>query len=90
MLEWNRYGYDKTRVESRYAELLILHPVGSSGHVVHFGMYGARIIDALFFMLGGDRYGFDKKRVRTRYAELVFLHSLGSEGHLLHSGASYA
>jgi hypothetical protein len=41
MLEWNRYGYDKTRVESRYAELLILHLVGSSGHVVHSGMYGA-------------------------------------------------
>jgi hypothetical protein len=30
----------------------VLHPVGSVGHVVYCGVSGARIVDALFFLLG--------------------------------------
>jgi hypothetical protein len=36
---------------------VFLHPVGSTGHVVHFGASGVRSIDALFFVLGWDLYG---------------------------------
>jgi hypothetical protein len=60
-------------ISGRYDELIFLHLVGSTGHVVHIGAFGARNVIALFFMLGWDRYEFDKKRVGTRYTELVFL-----------------
>jgi hypothetical protein len=52
--------FHKKRVKTCYAELLFLHPEGSAGHVVHFGVSRVRNIDALFFMLGWKRYGFDK------------------------------
>jgi hypothetical protein len=89
-LSWGRYGFDKKRFKTRYAELLYLHPVRSVGQEVHFGASEERIIDTLFFKLGCDRYGFDKKRFRTRNAELHFLHPVGSAGHIVHSGASEA
>jgi hypothetical protein len=40
MLRWDRYGFDNKRVGARYAELVVLHPVGSAGHVVHSGASG--------------------------------------------------
>jgi hypothetical protein len=67
---------------------LFFHPVGSAGHVVHSDATGARIIDALLFMLGWDRFRLNKKRTGKRYAEHVFLHPVGSTGHVVHSGAS--
>jgi hypothetical protein len=68
--------------------LFFLHPVGSVGHVVHFGAYQVRNIDALFFILGWDRYGFHKNNVETRYAECVFLYLVGPTGHVVCFGAS--
>jgi hypothetical protein len=38
-----------------------LHTVGSTDHVLQSGALRARIIDALFFMLGWARYVFHKK-----------------------------
>ncbi len=67
---------------------MFLHPVGSAGHIVHFGASRARNVDTLFFMLRWDQYGFDKKCIGTRYAELLFLHLVGSVGHIVHFGAS--
>jgi hypothetical protein len=37
MIGWARYGFLKKSARIRYAELMILHPVGSTGHIVHSG-----------------------------------------------------
>jgi hypothetical protein len=88
MLGWNRYGSHKTRVRIRYAEHVFFNPIGSVGHVVHSGAFGAQNFDALFFMLGWDRFGFEKKCDGAGYAEVVFLHPVGSTGHRVHCDAS--
>jgi hypothetical protein len=90
MLGWNQCGFHKKRGGTRYAKLVFLDPVGSTGHVAHSGASRARNIDALFFKLRWDRYGFHKKCSGTRYTKLVFLHLVGSAGHVVHFGASRA
>jgi hypothetical protein len=52
MLGWDRFRLNKKRSGTHYAEPVFLHPVGSPGHVVHFGAYRARNFDTLFFMFG--------------------------------------
>jgi hypothetical protein len=42
-------GFHKKRGGTHFTEHVFLHPVGYSGHVVHFGAYGARNVDAQFF-----------------------------------------
>jgi hypothetical protein len=39
MLEWARCGFHKNGAETRYAELVFLHSVEFTGHVVHNGAY---------------------------------------------------
>jgi hypothetical protein len=90
MLGWDRYGFYEKQVETRYTELVFLHPVGYVGHIVHSGASGVQNIDAPFFMFGWARCGFHKKCTGTRYTKLVFLHPVGYEGHLLLSDASGA
>jgi hypothetical protein len=51
MLGCDRNGFLKKRVETRYTKVVFLHPVGSTGHVMHFSASGVRNNDALFFML---------------------------------------
>jgi hypothetical protein len=85
ILRWNRYGLHESCARTRYAELVLLHPVEYAGHVVHFAASAVWDIDALYFMLGWDRYGFHKRCAGTRYTELVFLHPMGFVGHIVHS-----
>jgi hypothetical protein len=40
-LRCDRYGFDKKRFRTRYAEHHFLHPVGLVGHVVHSGAFEA-------------------------------------------------
>jgi hypothetical protein len=73
---------------THYTKLVFFHPVGSTDHVVHSNVSGARIIDTLFFILMWDRYGFHKNLSGTHYAELVFLHPVRYAGQIVQSGAS--
>jgi hypothetical protein len=67
---------------------MFLHPVGSTGHVVHCGAYGAQNVDAPFFLLVWDRYRYHKKCAGTRYTKPISLLPVGYAGHIVHSGAS--
>jgi hypothetical protein len=70
------------RIETRYAELVFLHLVGSVHLVLNSSASGPQNNDALFFMLGCDWYRFHKVRVGTHYAKLVFLHPVAYAGHV--------
>jgi hypothetical protein len=74
----------KKHIETRYAGLVFLYPVGSVGRVVYFwGMKHRRII----YHAQVGRCKYQKKRDETRYAEVVFLHLVGSAGSVLWSRA---
>jgi hypothetical protein len=51
-LRWDRYGFDKKCIGTRYTELLFLPSVGSAGHIVHSGASEARNVDTQFSTLG--------------------------------------
>jgi hypothetical protein len=40
MLGRARYGFDKKRTRTRYAELVFLHPVGPADRIVYSGASG--------------------------------------------------
>jgi hypothetical protein len=90
MLGWDLYVFDTRHAWTHYAKLVFLHPVGSTGHVVHSSASRAQNVSTLFFMLGWARCGFHKNPAETCYAKLLFLHLVGSTNHVVHSGVSGA
>jgi hypothetical protein len=53
MIGWAQCGSHKKRARTRYAELVLLHPVKSIGHVVHSGASETRNTDRQFLCSGG-------------------------------------
>jgi hypothetical protein len=88
MLGWDQFEFNEKCTKTRYAEFVFLHPMGSTGHVVHSSGSGMSNSNALFFMLEWDSYGFGKKCVGTHYGEHVFLYPMGYVGHKVYSGSS--
>jgi hypothetical protein len=84
-----RCGFNKKRARTCYIELVFLHPVGSTGLVMHSGAAGHET-STHYFSGSRGRYGFDKKHTGARYAEIVFLHLVGSAGYPVHSSDSGA
>jgi hypothetical protein len=72
MFRWAWYGFNKKHTGTRYVELMILHPVGSAGHIAHSGTFEARNVKTTFFMLRCARCGFHKKCAETHYTKLTF------------------
>jgi hypothetical protein len=72
---------------TRYTELVFLHPVRSTCHVVHYVASRAQNVDALFFHSRVVLVRIKQKCVTIPYAELVFLHPVVSAGHVVHCSA---
>jgi hypothetical protein len=72
MLGWDQYGFYKKHGRTCYIRLVFFHLVGSAGHILHSTAYGARNVDALFFMIGYAQCGFYKKHAGKRYANFCF------------------
>jgi hypothetical protein len=73
---------------SYYAELVILHAMGSMGHVVHSGACGAQNLDVLFFMLGWSCSDSTKSALGQVTPNLFF--ASGGINGSQRSGASWA
>jgi hypothetical protein len=53
MLGWDRYGFQKKHARTHFAKCVFLHPVGCTGHVVHFVCPGPGTLLNFFLCFGG-------------------------------------
>jgi hypothetical protein len=88
ILGWARYIFDKNHVGTRYAELVFLHPVGSTRHVVH-SVCPCRETSIHYFSCSGGPNAFPIKSAPGHVtSNLHFLHPVESLSYKVHSGAS--
>jgi hypothetical protein len=67
---------------------VFLHPVGSVGHVVHFGASRPLIIDKQIFHACIGTARIPQKARWEKISETSFFHPVGFVGHIVHSIAS--
>jgi hypothetical protein len=84
MLGWYRYRFHEKHTGTRYVELVFLHPVGSTGHVVHSAHPGCETSEHYFSCLGGSGMDSKKAQWNTLRRTCVFT-SGGICGHGEHS-----
>jgi hypothetical protein len=72
MLRWAHYGFHKRYAGTYYAELVFLHPVGSTGHVVHSDASGHERLMHYFSCLGGTGIDLTKSRLGHVTSNLCF------------------
>jgi hypothetical protein len=84
----SRCGFHKKHGGTCYSELVLLHLMGSAGHVVHSSAFGPQNIDALFFMFGWTSTDSTKSASEHVTLNFCFLNLVGSVSHVEHSGGS--
>jgi hypothetical protein len=88
ILRSNLYGFDKKRVETHYAELVFLHLVGFSAHIVHSSASRHKMSTHYFLYLSGPDVVSIDRALGHVTLKLCFWHQ--SAGHVVHSSASRA
>jgi hypothetical protein len=88
-LRWAQCGFHNKSAETHYTKLVVFHPVGYAGHVVHSGVCGHETTMHYFLWFGGTSTDSTKNASGHVTPNLFFL-PVGSAGHIVHSGASEA
>jgi hypothetical protein len=72
MLGWDWYGFHEECARTHSAKCVFLHPVGSTGHVVHFMRPGPEMLTHYFLCSGGTGRIPEKARWETLHKTCFF------------------